>query len=78
MNSRKICRTETSDAMNLEFADDYYDFVFSYHALEHIESSKALREIHRVEKRAEDFDRNAEQSRIVGYIAAKALRFQTK
>lgn len=37
------------DATSLEFADRSFDFVYSYHALEHIpQHLKALREMHRV------------------------------
>jgi len=68
------------DAMNLEFADDSFDFVFSYHALEHIENpSKAVREIHRVLKTGGGFwIGTPNKSRIVGYVGGKNTSFSQK
>jgi ubiquinone/menaquinone biosynthesis C-methylase UbiE len=61
------------DAMALDFSDATFDFVFSYHALEHIENPrKALKEIHRVLKRGGGFwIGTPNRSRIVGYIGGK-------
>ena len=76
----KYAELKRGDAMNLEFADDSFDFVFSYHALEHIENPrKALREIHRVLKTGGGFwIGTPNKSRIVGYIGGKNTSFLQK
>jgi ubiquinone/menaquinone biosynthesis C-methylase UbiE len=69
----QIAELQTGDAMNLAFSDESFDFVFSYHALEHIENpQKALREMRRVLKPASGFwIGTPNKSRIVGYIGGK-------
>lgn len=69
----QFAKLQTGDAMNLSFADETFDFVFSYHALEHIENpNKALREIHRVLKTGGGYwIGTPNKSRIVGYIGGK-------
>lgn len=76
----KYAELKRGDAMNLEFADDSFDFVFSYHALEHIENpSKALREIHRVLKTNGGFwIGTPNKSRIIGYVGGKNTSFTEK
>ena len=71
---------QKGDAMALEFADESFDFVFSYHALEHIENpSKALREINRVLKKGGGFwIGTPNRSRMVGYIGGKETSFAQK
>lgn len=71
---------QKGDATNLKFADKSFDFVFSYHALEHIENpSKALREINRVLKTGGGFwIGTPNKSRIVGYIGGKDTSFVEK
>ncbi len=61
------------DATDLEFEDDSFDFVFSYHALEHIsDPDRALREIHRVLRPGGGFwIGTPNRTRLVGYIGAK-------
>lgn len=69
----RFAALETGDAENLLFKDETFDFVFSYHALEHIENpKKALKEIHRVLKKGGGFwIGTPNKSRIVGYIGGK-------
>ena len=78
--SAKFAVLQTGDAMNLGFADDSFDFVFSYHALEHIETpQKALTEIHRVLKKNGGFwIGTPNKSRIAGYIGGKNTTFAQK
>lgn len=76
----QIAELRKGDAENLDFADETFDFVFSYHALEHIENpQKALREIHRVLKKSGGFwIGTPNKSRIVGYIGGKNTSFAEK
>lgn len=68
------------DAMNLVFENESFDFVFSYHALEHIENpTRALKEIHRVLKTNGGFwIGTPNKSRIIGYIGGKNTSFVEK
>ena len=68
------------DAMNLAFEDASYDFVFSYHALEHIQDPlRALQEMHRVLKTGGGYwIGTPNKSRIVGYIGSKDGSFVEK
>lgn len=69
----QIADLRIGDAMNLEFDDASFDFVFSYHALEHIETpKKALGEIKRVLKTGGGFwIGTPNRSRILGYVGGK-------
>jgi ubiquinone/menaquinone biosynthesis C-methylase UbiE len=69
----QFAKLQKGDAENLAFADETFDFVFSYHALEHIENpEKALSEIHRVLRKNGGFwIGTPNKSRIVGYIGGK-------
>ena len=69
----KFADLKKGDAMSLDFPDETFDFVFSYHALEHIEDPrKALKEIHRTLKKGGGFwIGTPNRSRIVGYIGGK-------
>lgn len=71
--ARQRARLQKGDATALEFADESFDFVFSYHALEHIENPrKALREMNRVLKTGGGFwIGTPNKSRIVGYVGGK-------
>lgn len=71
--ARKFAALETGDAENLLFKNETFDFVFSYHALEHIQNpKKALKEIHRVLKKGGGFwIGTPNKSRIAGYIGGK-------
>lgn len=63
-------RLQAGDAMALDFADGSFDFVYSYHALEHIEKPMtALAEMHRVLKQGGGYlVGTPNRSRLVGYI----------
>jgi SAM-dependent methyltransferase len=75
-----IANLRTGDAMALEFAENTFDFVFSYHALEHIDDpSAAVAEIARVLKAGGGFwIGTPNRSRIIGYIGAKGASFKDK
>ena len=79
-DASKFAALQTGDAENLDFADETFDFVFSYHALEHIENpQKALKEIHRVLKKTGGFwIGTPNKSRIVGYIGGKNTKLAEK
>jgi ubiquinone/menaquinone biosynthesis C-methylase UbiE len=72
-DAMQFAKLQKGDAENLDFADETFDFVFSYHALEHIENpEKALKEIHRVLKKTGGFwIGTPNKSRVVGYIGGK-------
>lgn len=76
----QFARLEKGDAESLRFDDETFDFVFSYHALEHIENPlKALQEINRVLKTGGGFwIGTPNKSRIVGYIGGKETSFREK
>lgn len=76
----KIADLRTGDAMSLEFADESFDFVFSYHALEHIaEPETALREMSRVLRKGGGFwIGTPNRARILGYIGGKETSFRQK
>jgi ubiquinone/menaquinone biosynthesis C-methylase UbiE len=69
----RFAELKKGDAENLDFKDETFDFVFSYHALEHIANPrKALREIHRVLKNSGGFwIGTPNKARIVGYVGGK-------
>src|SRR5688572_26939552 len=49
--AKQAADLRTGDAMALDLDDGFFDFIFSYHALEHIaDPNKALQEMHRVMK----------------------------
>ena len=66
--------------MNLEFDEASFDFVFSYHALEHIEDPhKALLAMSRVLKKGGGFwIGTPNRSRILGYVGGKETSFGEK
>lgn len=76
----KIATLQTGDATALNFADETFDFIFSYHALEHIENPvKALEEMRRVMKPGAGFwIGTPNRSRMVGYIGGKNTSFSQK
>jgi SAM-dependent methyltransferase len=69
----KLADLQHGDAMALDFPDETFDFVFSYHSLEHIEDpNRALLEMRRVLKPAGGFwIGTPNRTRLVGYIGAK-------
>lgn len=71
--AEKIADLRIGDAMDLRYADEAFDFVFSYHALEHIaDPQQCLREIRRVLKEGGGFwIGTPNRTRLVGYIGAK-------
>ncbi|MGQ0542149.1 MAG: class I SAM-dependent methyltransferase [Blastocatellia bacterium] len=74
------CELRIADATELEFENESFDFVFSYHALEHINDPvKALLEIRRVLKPDGGFwIGTPNKSRIIGYIGGKNTSFSEK
>lgn len=78
--AKKIAHLEKGDATALRFSDESFDFVFSYHALEHIENpNKALREMRRVLKTRGGFwIGTPNKSRVVGYIGGKETSLKQK
>lgn len=70
----------TGDATRLEFENETFDYIFSYHALEHIDDPKlALREMHRVLKQGGGFwIGTPNRSRIIGYIGGKDTSLREK
>ena len=79
-DASQIAQLQKGNAMSLDFKDESFDFVFSYHALEHIENpSKAIKEIHRVLKKDGGFwVGTPNKSRILGYIGGKNTSFSEK
>lgn len=69
----KYCDLRKGDATLLEFESGRFDFIFSYHALEHInDPAKALGEMRRVLKTDGGFwIGTPNKSRLVGYIGGK-------
>ena len=76
----KIATLQTGDATALAFADETFDFIFSYHALEHIDDpAKALQEMRRVMKPGAGFwIGTPNRSRMVGYVGGKNTSFSEK
>ncbi len=76
----RFAELRAGDATNLVFEDESFDFVFSYHALEHIENpTRALTEIHRVLKTKGGFwIGTPNKSRIIGYVGGKNTSFTEK
>jgi ubiquinone/menaquinone biosynthesis C-methylase UbiE len=76
----KVATLQTGDATALSFADETFDFIFSYHALEHIDKPvKALGEMRRVMKPGAGFwIGTPNRSRMVGYIGGKNTSFSEK
>jgi ubiquinone/menaquinone biosynthesis C-methylase UbiE len=68
-----IADLRVGDAMAVDCPDETFDFVFSYHALEHIaDPMQALREMHRVLKSSGGFwIGTPNRTRLIGYIGAK-------
>lgn len=69
----RYCDLRKGDATLLEFESATFDFVFSYHALEHIDDPvKALKEMRRVLREGGGFwIGTPNKSRIVGYVGGK-------
>jgi ubiquinone/menaquinone biosynthesis C-methylase UbiE len=80
VDAARLAELKQGDAENLEFRDETFDFVFSYHALEHIDDpQKALKEMHRVLKTGGGYwIGTPNKARIVGYIGGKNASFADK
>ena len=78
--AKELANLRIGDAMNLEFDEASFDFVFSYHALEHIEDPhKALLAMSRVLKKGGGFwIGTPNRSRILGYVGGKETSFGEK
>jgi ubiquinone/menaquinone biosynthesis C-methylase UbiE len=78
--ARRVADLKTGDAMALEFDDGSFDFIFSYHALEHIsDPAKALKEMHRVMTPDAGFwIGTPNKARVVGYIGGKDTSLRQK
>lgn len=68
------------DATTLEFADGTFDFVFSYHAIEHIpDYRKALQEMRRVLVAGGSYCVGTpNRSRVIGYLGSKDATIRQK
>jgi SAM-dependent methyltransferase len=68
------------DATCLEFQDEEFDFVYSYHVLEHIpEYMKALAEMHRVLKKGGAYlIGTPNRSRLIGYLGSAGVSLHDK
>lgn len=75
-----VATLQTGNAMALSFADETFDFIFSYHALEHIDDPVvALQEMRRVMKLGAGFwIGTPNRSRMIGYIGGKNTSFSEK
>lgn len=69
----KFSNLEVGDAMSLRFPDSSFDFVYSFHALEHIDNPViALKEMKRVLKDGGGYwVGTPNRNRLIGYIGSK-------
>ncbi len=76
----QVAQLEHGDATALRFDDNSFDFVYSYHALEHINNPVlALTEMKRVLKSDGGYwIGTPNKSRIVGYVGSKDASFRQK
>lgn len=68
------------DATRLEFRDGDFDFVYSYHVLEHIpDFMKALAEMHRVLRKGGGYlIGTPNRSRLIGYLGSAGVTIRDK
>lgn len=68
------------DATALDFSDETFDFIYSYHALEHInDPDKALSEMSRVLKKGGGYwIGTPNRTRLIGYIGSKGVSLKKK
>lgn len=76
----KYADLRIGDATSMDFEDQTFDFVYSYHSLEHIENPpKALSEIDRVLKKGGGYwVGTPNRSRLIGYIGSKDTTLNQK
>lgn len=71
----KYAKLELGDAMSLRFPDSYFDFIYSYHSLEHIDNPLiALKEMRRVLKDGGGYwIGTPNRNRLIGYIGSTSI-----
>ena len=76
----KFASLEVGNAMSLRFVDSSFDFVYSYHALEHIDNPLlSLKEMKRVLKDGGGYwIGTMNRHRLIGYIGSKNVTFGEK
>jgi SAM-dependent methyltransferase len=76
----RVAILKLGDATNMEFLDESFDFVYSYHALEHIPNYRAaLHEMRRVLKKDGGFMIGTpNRNRLIGYLGSKNATFLQK
>ena len=79
-DARRVADLRVGDALALDFPDESFDFVYCYHALEHIERpAVAIREMARVLKRDGGYwIGTPNRSRLLGYIGSHGVTFSEK
>jgi ubiquinone/menaquinone biosynthesis C-methylase UbiE len=78
--ARRLADLRVGNALALDFPDESFDFVYSYHALEHVgKPPVAIREMARVLKRDGGYwIGTPNRSRLFGYIGSKSASFSEK
>lgn len=78
--ARAVADLRVGDALALDFPDDSFDFIYSYHALEHVGNpALALREMARVLKPDGGYwIGTPNRSRLLGYMGSKSASFAEK
>ena len=79
-NAARLVKLQRGNAMALEFEDASFDFVYCYHALEHIQDPlRALEEINRVLRiGGHCWIGTPNRFRLIGYIGSKNAKLQEK
>jgi SAM-dependent methyltransferase len=79
-DARRVADLRVGDALALDFPDESFDFVYSYHALEHVgRPDVAIREMGRVLKRDGGYwIGTPNRSRLFGYLGSKRASFAKK
>lgn len=79
-DARRVADLRVGNALALDFPDQSFDFVYSYHALEHVgQPAVAVREIARVLKRDGGYwIGTPNRSRLFGYVGSKSASFAQK
>jgi SAM-dependent methyltransferase len=80
VDARTIADLRIGNALALDFPDETFDFVYSYHALEHVgQPAVAIREMARVLKRDGGYwIGTPNRSRLLGYLGSKSASFGEK